>query len=249
MKFKIVVPTYNTEGWIGRCLLSIAVQSFKDFECAVINDASTDRTKEVIEGLEFIKDDERFSVIHNQSNVKALKNIVDGFNFLEAKKEPESVLMIIDGDDFLFSDQSLAIVAQYYQQIEGLLLTYGNWIGHPIGSRSNCRKYDNNVIDNSLYRYTDFHASHLRTFKSKLWYSINDEDLRDESGNYFEAGWDVAFMMPMMEMAQERHRFIEQVLYCYNMHNPISDFRSCPEKQTLAVELTRKRKPYKRLEI
>ena len=92
-----------------------------------------------------------------------------------------------------------------------------------------------------------FYASHLRTFKSKLWYSIKDEDLRDEAGEYFSAGWDFAFMVPMLEMAQERHIFIDQVLYCYNRFNPISDFRVHSTKQQSAVDVTKKRAKYKRL--
>ena len=80
VKLKIVVPTYNTESWIERCLSSISSQVFKDWECVIINDASTDRTGRVIDSLDFVTEDKRFRVVHNDTNVKALKNIVDGFN-------------------------------------------------------------------------------------------------------------------------------------------------------------------------
>ena len=246
LKMKIVVPTYNTEKWISRCLKSIHEQTFKNWECVIINDASTDDTGEVIDTLDFVREDPRFSVIHNDNNVKALKNIVDGFNFLDSKQDPECVMMVVDGDDFLFSESSLSIVDAAYQQNPGLLLTYGNWIGHPYGDRSNCRPYPREVIVSSDYRTNDFWASHLRTFKSKLWYSIKDEDLRDESGKYFEAGWDVAFMIPMLEMAQERHMYIPYVLYCYNKENPISDFRVHARSQSSAVEVVKTRKKYER---
>ena len=71
MKFKIAVPVYNAEEWIAKCLHSIAIQSHKEFECVVINDASTDNTGEVIDNLDFVKNDDRFTVIHNKENVKA----------------------------------------------------------------------------------------------------------------------------------------------------------------------------------
>lgn len=247
-KMKIVVPTFNTEQWIERCLLSIKNQLFENWECVVINDASTDATGKVIDSLEFLKD-ERFTVIHNEVNVKALKNIVDGFNYLDCQEDEECIMMVIDGDDFLFSEWSLEIVNEAYTRYPQTLITYGNWIGYPDGTTSNCKPYDSNIVANNSFRYAPFTASHLRTFKSKLWYSIKEEDLLDDEGNFFEAGWDVAFMMPMLEMAQERHLFIPNVLYSYNRFNPISDFRVREEKQNSAVDIIKKRTPYRRIEF
>jgi len=229
MKFKIVVPTYNTERWIQRCIISILNQTFKNFECVIINDASTDSTMQKIEGLKQHLD-ERFKIVHNDKNVKALKNIVDGFNLLNCKEDPESILMVIDGDDFLYSEWSLDIVNQAYEQTN-CLLSYGNWVGWPDGSSSNCRPIHPDVHKNRNYRDLPFAFSHLRTWKSKLWYNINDNDLRDKKGNYYESGWDVAFMLPMIEMAGEKTLFIPNVLYCYNRINPISDDKIRQEQQ------------------
>lgn len=243
MKFKIVVPTYNTQNWIQRCIISIYNQTYKNFECVIINDASTDQTKEAIDSLSFLNEDDRFTVVHNDKNVKALKNIVDGFNILNAKEDPESVLMAIDGDDFLFSEFSLQLVAQAYQQYNPLL-TYGNWVGWPDGSYSNCRPISPEVHKNRNYRDLPFAFSHLRTWKSKLWYNIKDEDLRGIDGKYYESGWDVAFMLPMIEMAGEKTLFIPNVLYCYNRVNPISDDKVRQKQQTSIDSEVRKKKPY-----
>ena len=176
-RMKIVVPTYNSQGWVEKCLKSISVQTFKNWECIVINDASTDLTARIIDSLDFVKNDVRFSVQHNASNTGALNNIVTGFNKLNSKQEKDCVLMAIDGDDFLFSEHTLATVARAYEIYPDTLLTYGNWIGYPDGTRSNCRQYPASTVVNRSFRYEPFVASHLRTFKSKLWYKIKDEDL------------------------------------------------------------------------
>jgi glycosyltransferase involved in cell wall biosynthesis len=222
MKFKIVVPTYNTEGWIARCLQMIQVQTYENFECIVYNDASTDKTGAMIDSYFSARPDSRFRVVHNKTNCKALSNIVDGFRKLETEKDPESVLMIVDGDDFLFSEYVLEIVAHAYEQT-GALLTYGNHVHHPTGGKSNCEPVPRQVIIDRSFRNYKFVTSHLRTFKSKLWNAIRDEDLRDEDGRYYGVGWDVAFMMPMLEMSANRVLFIPNVLYCYNRFNPLSD--------------------------
>ena len=249
VKMKIVVPTYNTEQWIKRCLSSISSQVFTDWECVIINDASTDATGDVINSLDFVSKDPRFKVVHNTKNVKALKNIVDGFNYLKCEDDPECIMMVVDGDDFLFSEYSLDIIRQAYVQYPTVLLTYGNWVGYPDGTDSNCRPYSRETVINNRFRYDPFVASHLRTFKSKLWYSIRDEDLRDDKGDYFVAGWDVAFMMPMLEMAHERHIFIPNRLYSYNRYNPISDCKVREGEQLSAVDIVKSREPYVRKEF
>ena len=244
MKFKIVIPTYNTENWIQRCVISILNQTFKDFECVIINDSSTDSTRQKIEELKQYLDN-RFKIVHNSKNVKALQNIVDGFNLLNCKDDPESILMVIDGDDFLYSEWSLDIVRQAYEQTN-CLLSYGNWIGWPDGSSSNCRPIHPDIHKNRNYRGLPFAFSHLRTWKSKLWYNINDKDLRDEKGNYYESGWDVSFMLPMIEMAGERTLFIPNVLYCYNRINPISDDKIRQKQQIQFDNEIRRKSAYEK---
>ncbi len=47
-KISVVIPLYNAEKYIGRCLDSILAQTFKDFEVIVVDDRSTDKSLEVV---------------------------------------------------------------------------------------------------------------------------------------------------------------------------------------------------------
>ena len=47
-KFSIIIPGYNVEPYIDRCLESIFNQTNQDFEIIFINDGSTDKTLEVV---------------------------------------------------------------------------------------------------------------------------------------------------------------------------------------------------------
>lgn len=47
MKLSVIIPAYNAEKYIGRCLDSVYNQTFKDFECIVVADSCTDRTAEI----------------------------------------------------------------------------------------------------------------------------------------------------------------------------------------------------------
>ena len=63
--FSIVVPTFNREDHIGRCLESLVRQSCKDFEVVVVDNASTDGTVKTVFSFDGRLD---FKVLVNDSN-------------------------------------------------------------------------------------------------------------------------------------------------------------------------------------
>ncbi|AEE17073.1 glycosyl transferase family 2 [Treponema brennaborense DSM 12168] len=62
----IIVPVYNTEKYVLRCLTSVQEQTYKNFECLIINDGSTDKSLEICE--EFCKKDWRFKIISQENS-------------------------------------------------------------------------------------------------------------------------------------------------------------------------------------
>ena len=87
----VIVPVYNMERLVGRCLRSIVSQSFKDIELLVIDDGSTDGSREVIRS--FVTSDSRvrcFSISNSGSSAAR--------NFGLDKAEGEYI-MFIDADD------------------------------------------------------------------------------------------------------------------------------------------------------
>ena len=53
LQISIIVPSYNSQNYIGRCLRSLLNQSFDqdEYEIIVINDGSKDKTKEAIKNF------------------------------------------------------------------------------------------------------------------------------------------------------------------------------------------------------
>ena len=47
-KFSIIIPCYNAEKYIERCLKSIIKQTYRNFEIIIINDGSTDKSLDII---------------------------------------------------------------------------------------------------------------------------------------------------------------------------------------------------------
>ena len=61
----VIVPIYNAEGTLLRCLDSLKAQTFRDFEVLMINDGSPDRCGEMID--EYAHTDYRFKAFHKQN--------------------------------------------------------------------------------------------------------------------------------------------------------------------------------------
>jgi glycosyltransferase involved in cell wall biosynthesis len=69
----IIIPVYNSEKFLSRCLDSILNQSFNNFECILIDDGSTDSSLSICE--QYRNSDNRFVVIHQKnSGVSAARN-------------------------------------------------------------------------------------------------------------------------------------------------------------------------------
>lgn len=61
----IIVPVYNMEQYLRKCLDSIMAQTFKDFECWLIDDGSTDRSSAICD--DYVAKDTRFHVVHKEN--------------------------------------------------------------------------------------------------------------------------------------------------------------------------------------
>ena len=61
-KVSVIIPAYNAEKFIERCLDSVAAQTMPDFECIIVDDGSTDRTGEIAD--KYARNNSRFKVIH-----------------------------------------------------------------------------------------------------------------------------------------------------------------------------------------
>lgn len=95
-KLSILVPVYNASGFLPLCLESIINQSFRDFECFLINDGSTDNSLEILK--KYAKNDKRLKVI-DQKNLGYGKSLNKGLKLSKGK-----YIGIVEPDDFIHRD-------------------------------------------------------------------------------------------------------------------------------------------------
>lgn len=97
----IVVPIYNVEKYLWRCLQSISDQDEHHIEVIMVNDGSTDRSKEIADG--FAKRDDRFYLLDKENGgLSSARN----FGLRSTKGE---YVCFVDSDDFLFPNYVSAL--------------------------------------------------------------------------------------------------------------------------------------------
>ncbi len=242
-KFNFIVPFYNAGQWLKRCITSVKAQSYSNYMCYLIDDLSNDNSVEVIKNQ--IKGDNRFKLIKNTKKRYALGNIV---NTLQTENiADEDINIILDGDDWVSSFNVLSHLNSVYKDT-GCLMTYGSYVYYPNGRKGvEPSSYPQSVIDNNEFRKDAWRASHLRTFKTKLWNHINLDDLKDDDGDYYKTAYDQALMLPLLEMAGSKSHYISDILHVYNRENPLNVDKVKQQLQYQTAQKIRAKKPYERV--
>lgn len=267
----IVTPSYNNVNWLESNLTSIITQKYTNYRVIYINDCSKDDTAASVEKFlqkhlidyRFIRFDDSFSddisevvdqfaklvnrehhfftLITNANRCGALANLYRG---IHSCKDHE-IVATVDGDDWLYHDEVLKQLNEIYSSGD-VWFTHGTLMEYPWGNVTWSEDVPPEIIAQSSFRQFKC-PSHLRTFYAWLFKKIELEDFLYK-GKFFTMAWDMAIMYPICEMAKERHVFITQVNYVYNMANNLNDNKVDPQLQNDLDKFIRNKQQYPRLE-
>lgn len=115
MLFSIIVPVYNADVYLERCVKSILKQEFKDFELILVNDGSKDNSLSLIE--KFAKQDNRIKYISQENR---------GLSYARNRGISMSTgmyIVFVDADDWI-DIKFLEISKQYIEKYNPDIITY-----------------------------------------------------------------------------------------------------------------------------
>lgn len=98
MKLSIIIPVYNQEELIIRCLDSIPARN--DIEIIIIDDKSTDRTYQNLLRYMFHNEDRNILLLQNENNIGAGLSRNYGIDNAEGE-----YIMFLDSDDYLYTEE------------------------------------------------------------------------------------------------------------------------------------------------
>ena len=105
----VIIPVYNVEKYIHRCVSSIIGQSYVNLEIILVDDCSSDGCPAICDDL--AADDDRIKVIHQTTNQGLSVSRNTGVELSTG-----GIVAFIDGDDYILPD--------YFARLYGLLIKY-----------------------------------------------------------------------------------------------------------------------------
>ena len=105
MKYSIIIPVYNVEKYIDRCLNSILDQSYENYEVIIVNDGSPDNSIDIIK--KYTKKDKRFKVFTKENG-----GLSDARNY-GVEQASGDAIVFVDGDDYVNPDLLLRINEEF----------------------------------------------------------------------------------------------------------------------------------------
>jgi len=244
VEFCFVICSYNNSKWCERNLETVFSQTYPHWTIYYTDDCSTDGTGEKVENyVKFREMSHKCKIVRNETRKGAMANFYTAIHTLP----PKTVVVAYDGDDFLINSSVLKILERIYQN-PNVWITYGSDLRTSTGKRGpNCRPFPDNVIKNRTFRKHRWCTDHLRTFYAALFNRIRKKDLMYKN-DFFSIGSDVAYFMPMLEMASQGHiRYVRELLCIYNDTNPLNDMRTRRQFSNMAHDYICAQPPYRPL--
>ena len=180
-KVSIIVPVYNAEKSLARCVDSILNQEFRDFELILMDDGSKDRSGEICDG--YARADARVVVVHKENT-----GVSDTRNQAIARARG-TFLQFVDSDDWLTADATKLmvraaeetgcdmVIADFYRVVGEMVSQKGDIDADQVIGREafvgfmmeNPADYYYGVLWNKLYRRSLVEAHGIRMDAKLSW--------------------------------------------------------------------------------
>lgn len=154
MRFSLVLPIYNVSDYLEDCLLSIVCQDFKDFECLLIDDGSTDSSAEICE--KFVRSNSNFKYYYKNNG-----GLSDARNFGLDRASGEYVVFI-DSDD-LISAKTLSAIDSCIS-LNGSDIVYFNYKKFYAEKNDPLPLFEQDISDSSFHRMSNIQLTQKPNF-------------------------------------------------------------------------------------
>ena len=210
-KITIIVPVYNVEHYLDKCLDSLINQTYKNLEIIVINDGSTDNSGIICQ--EYAQKDNRIVYIEKENGGQSeARNM--GLDRMTG-----SYVTFVDSDDWIELDyveilykkiteyQADIAVGNYYSFNE----TEGMYYFHIFGDSYHEKVYDNVSIFENLYESQEMKSFALISVWGKLYKADLVKHLRFDIGKLGEDG----YLNQKIYLLAEKTIYLNKGLYAY----------------------------------
>ena len=180
--FSIIIPVYNVEKYIDKCIYSVIEQEYKNFEIILVDDGSPDRCPEICD--EYAKKDSRIRVIHKvNGGLSSARNC--GINIATGE-----YILFLDSDDFWNSKKALMNLYDSLKNEDIDVLVYNNIERSCITNKEKVcdRIYDVGFMENASKEETLKYLLQNNLFPGAAWLTVTKRKMLINKKLYFIEG-------------------------------------------------------------
>lgn len=204
----IIIPTYNRANLISETLNSIIAQTYQNWECIIVDDGSTDNTKQILQ--RFIDSDSRFQFFCRPEHKVKGPNSCRNIGFEKSKGE---FINWFDSDDILFENSINLRVKNFSNQIDCVIAKC------EIFDSSTSLKLFENVILSGGNVLKDYYIGNVTYYVAgPIWrrsFLERQKELFDEEIRYLD-DWDFNLRMISQNV---NIKFVDLPVFRYRFHN------------------------------
>ena len=200
-KISIIIPVYQVEAYINRCLDSLLAQTFSDYEVILVDDGSTDRSGEICEA--YARRDSRFIVFHQKNQGQSVaRNYALDWVFANSDS---THISFVDSDDWVhpkYLELLYQAVNHYGVNISQCLYlkTDGNAAAPEVGNQS--------LVVTASEQYINWYSAFFHT---KLYVKSCLKHVRFPEGQIYE---DTAIWYKVL-FCETKIAIVKETLYYY----------------------------------
>lgn len=164
-KVSLIIPVYNVETYLERCIESVLNQTYKDLEIILVNDGSTDTSGAMCDN--FSQQDKRIKVIHqlnaglSEARNTGLKHITGEF------------VMFVDSDDWLEKD-AVSFLLEQLQRNNADMVVGG------VSRTSEVKQYSQSNIEVALMNQEEYAKKYFKIGSQSIEYYVWNKLYRKE---------------------------------------------------------------------
>ncbi len=207
VRFSIIVPVYNVKDYLPQCLDSLLAQTLQDFEVIVVDDVSTDGSKEIALSYASRYPDKIRVLLHSVNTRQG------GARNTAIEAARGQYLLFVDSDDYLMSN-TLARMEQVFTSQSPDIIEFAHAWADPKGQllrTEHCKAQTVTYETEDRPLLLSTMGPCNKAYRAALF---DDGNIRFPQKYYYEDYWTV----PKILLQAKKVVYLDEALYCYRQH-------------------------------
>lgn len=225
----IIVPVYNVEKELDRCVQSLRHQTYKKIEIILVDDGSPDNCPKLCD--EYAKQDCRIKVIHKQNGgLSEARNV--GLNVAEG-----NYILYVDSDDYIQLDACEKLVKGFIDDVDFVVGACKEIYKDKISYQKHT-----NIKPETVYNAKEFVIKSIKNFEwyAPAWLNLYKRDFLLKNNLFYKVGYlyeDIE-MLPRLFLAASKVSYVDYPFYNYIIRDDsIMTSMITPEKVKMSLDI------------